>query len=184
MAGGDSDSNLCYEISGDPGTFLNLVSDACFSINARYEVIEGATFYNKIDQLLITASDAAEGCSDITIDSAHLCTSATLVSGGEMRELSERYCRNGLQIEFIDGSIEVTLPCPRYPGGGIKVVAKCKQEYQHPVTDEIVPVKNLELTFYRGKLESSAYPMPHGLLGKCMCMCVYISYRQAPWSAL
>ena len=166
MEGSDGDSNLCFEVEGEPRIYLNLVSDSCFSINAHYDVIEGAETFNKIDQLLITASDAAAGCSDILIDASLSCSSVTLRDGAQKRELSERYRRNGLQIEFLDGRVEVTLPCRRYPGGGIKVVAKCNAEYIHPNSGERLPVKNLDLVFQRGKLESSASPMPHGLVGE------------------
>jgi hypothetical protein len=166
MKAGDDDSYLCYEVHGDSGLYLNLVSDTCFSINAGYETIEGAPTYNKIDALFITTSDAAGGCSNIEILSSESCTAAYLVGSDYSLVLRERYRRNGVQVEFLDGRIEVTLPCQRYPGGGIKVVVKCNAEYQNPVTEEMLPVKNLDLTFRRGKLASDAYPMPHGLLGQ------------------
>ena len=166
MKAEEDDSYLCYEVHGQSGLYLNLVSDSCFSINAGYETIEGAPTYNKIDKLFVTTSDAASGCSNVEIPSSESCMAAYLVDGDEGKELRERYRRNGVQIEFLEGQVEVTLPCQRYPGGGIKVVVKCNAEYQNPVTEEILPVKNLDLEFRRGKLDSDAYPMPHGLLGE------------------
>ena len=167
MKGRGEDSNLCFEVHGESGRYLNLVSDACFSINARYEAIQGASGYNKIDELYITASDAASGCSNILIEASQSCLYAKLgVHADATAVLSGRYRRNGLQVEFLDGRVEVTLPCRRYPGGGVKVVAKCNAEYQNPVTEERLPVKNLDVVIHRGKLTSSALPMPHGLVGE------------------
>ena len=172
MKGAEEDSNLCYEVHGTSGLYLNLVSDTCFSINAGYEAIEGTTSYNKIDQLFITTSDAAGGCTNIQIPSSQSCETVYLVGGDYAREITQRYRRNGVQIEFLDGQVEVTLPCRRYPGGGIKVVVKCNAEYQNPVSNEMLPVKNLDLEFRRGKLASDVYPMPHGLLGELGVKCL------------
>jgi hypothetical protein len=180
MKGAETDSHLCYEVHGESGMYLNFVSDACFSINAHYDVIDGAPFYNRIDQVFVAASDAAGGCSNILIDAAQSCTTASLSSGKEQRDLSERYRRNGLQIEFLDGSVEVLLPCQRYPGGGIKVVVVCNQDYLYRTSssEEILPVKNLNVLFYRAKLPSSTYPMPHGLVGQFW----HLEFAQEPFT--
>lgn len=163
---GDDDTNLCYEISGEPGVYLNLVSDVCFSINAHYEAIEGVSGYNKIEEVAITASDAAGGCSNILISAEDNCASAS-VSRDEQRQVIRRlYRRNGLQIDFKDSRIEVTLPCRSYPGGGVRMITRCNAEYEDPFTFEKLPIKNLELVFNRAKLPASTDPQPHGLLGE------------------
>jgi hypothetical protein len=165
MTGGESDSNLCYEVHGERSRSLNLVSDVCFSINARYEEIEG-TSNNKIDEVAIRTSDASNNCIDILIDSGDDCAIALLRTGTEFESLTRRYRRNGIQIDFVSGSIEILLPCARYPGGGIRVVVKCLSEFEDLFTESILPVKNLQVVFNRAKLPESTTPMPHGLLGQ------------------
>ena len=178
MTGGESDSNLCYEVHGERSRSLNLVSDVCFSINARYEEIEG-TSNNKIDEVAIRTSDASNNCIDILIDSGDDCAIALLRTGTEFESLTRRYRRNGIQIDFVSGSIEILLPCARYPGGGIRVVVKCLSEFEDLFTESILPVKNLQVVFNRAKLPESTTPMPHGLLGKDVEV-----YRQAGFNLL
>jgi hypothetical protein len=141
------------------------VSDVCFSINARYEEIEG-TSQNKIDKLAIRTSDTSNDCIDILINSGDGCATAFVRMDTEFESLHRRYRRNGIQIDFVSGSIEILLPCARYRGGGIQVVVKCLAEFDNPFTGDAVPIKNLELVFNRAKLPDSTTPMPHGLLGQ------------------
>ena len=171
--GEESDSNLCYEIHGESSTFLNLVSDECFSINAQYSAIDGVTGYNKIDKLMIRTSDASDSCIDIFTKSEDDCESAFVRSGTSFNELSRRYRRNGVQVDFADASIEILLPCRRYRGGGIKVTVTCLAKYENPRNREFLPVKNLYVEFNRAKLLESTNPLPHGLLGELLLDSVY-----------
>ena len=161
IEGAESDSNLCYEVNGESGNFFNLVSDLCFSINAHYEAIEGATDLNKIEELSITTFDAADECNSIVISAQEDCKSAILLRGTQAEIVTRRYRRNGIQIDFVDGStIEVLLPCKTYPGGGVRVVVMCQENF------ESLPVKNLQVAFNRAKLPASSQSFPHGLLGE------------------
>ena len=166
MKGEEEDSNICYEVSGESGVYLNLVSDVCFSINARYEAIEEVSGYNKIEEVAITTSDAANGCSSFLISAKDDCTSVSIYRDSQPQVINRRYRRNGVQIDFSDSQIEVLLPCRRYPGGGIRMITKCRSEYENPFDFEILPIKNLELVFNRAKLPASTDPLPHGLLGE------------------
>ena len=176
MTGAEPDSHLCYEVHGENSRSLNIVSDVCFSINARYEEIEG-TLNNKIDEVAIRMSDALNNCVDILIKAGDDCTTAFVRTGTEFESLSRRYRRNGIEIDFVVGSIEILMPCSRYPGGGIRVIVKCLAEFENPFTDEILPIKNLLVEFNRAKLPESVTPMPHGLLGKS----VRIPYSRKHW---
>ena len=167
VTGAELDSNLCYEVHGDRSRSLNLVSDVCFSINARYDEING-TSNNKIDEVAIRTSDTSNNCIDILINSGDDCATAFVRTDTEVKLVSRRYRRNGIQIDFISGSIKILLPCARYPGGGIQVVVQCFAEFENPFTGDILPVKNLRLVFHRTKLPESTTPMPHGLLGKAV----------------
>ena len=160
------DTNLCYQVNGDSGDSYNLISDTCFSINARYEAIEGVDHLNKIDQLFITASDAAGECSSILIEASRDCSLAYVFRGNQVEIVPGRYRRNGVEINVNQGFIEILLPCDKYPGGGIKVVAKCNSEFLEPNTRIIYPDKNLYVDFYRGKLPMTTQYPPHGLVGK------------------
>ena len=164
---GDSDTNLCYEIHGERGAFLNLVSDVCFSINARYDEIEGISGQHEIAELMIRASDVAGSCVDILIYSEDNCSSVFVRSGGPAFDrLDRRFRRSGIQIDFVKSYIEILLPCAAYPGGGIKVIVECPLEFYNSVTETFHAVRHLNLQFNRAKLPDTESPFPHGLLGK------------------
>ena len=157
-----SDSNLCYEVHGTSATVFNLVSDKCFSINAHYNEINGTSGrYNKIDELMIRASDAANNCVDIIIYSEDSCKLAFVRTGTSFEEISTQFKQNGIQVDFIKGHIEILLPCKSYPGGGIRVIVTCFSE----CTSERLSVRSLGLEFNRAKLPELTNPLPHGLLG-------------------
>ena len=165
---GDPDTNLCYEIHGESGAFLNLVSDVCFSINARYDEIEGVDRgQNEIAELMIRTSDVAGICVDILIYSEDNCSSVFVRSGGpSFDRLDRRFRRSGIQIDFVKSYIEILLPCDAYPGGGIKVIVECPLEFYNSVTERFQAVRHLYLEFNRAKLPDTESTFPHGLLGK------------------
>ena len=167
IEGDESDSNLCYEVHGSSGTVFNLVSDKCFSINARYNEINGTSGrYNEIDDLTIRASDAAENCVDIVIYSEDVCKLAFVRTGTSFEEISTQFQQKGIRVDFIKEHIEVVLPCRSYPGGGIRVIVTCFSEFENPISGEILSVRSLGLEFNRAKLPGLTDPLPHGLLGE------------------
>jgi CUB/sushi domain-containing protein len=71
--------SMCYEVRGEPGLYLNLISDTCTSVNALYDSVPGNERLNRMSKIGINAvvyANRIGGCAEIEI-SVQNCT-ATL----------------------------------------------------------------------------------------------------------
>ena len=69
LAGGQE--VMCYEVRGEPGLYLNLVSDSCTSVNAHYDNVPSNPNLNRMRTIGIksaVSADANEGCAQVEIN--------------------------------------------------------------------------------------------------------------------
>ncbi len=65
--GEDDPINLCFEVHGEDGALLNLVSDACVSVNARYAEVLPDENINIVDRIYVRATDSNGVCRNISV---------------------------------------------------------------------------------------------------------------------
>ncbi len=59
--------NLCFEIHGEDNALLNLVSDACVSVNARYAMVRPMENINIVDRVYVRATGSDGICRNIEV---------------------------------------------------------------------------------------------------------------------
>lgn len=59
--------NLCFEIHGQDNAILNLVSDTCVSVNARYARVRPTEIINIVDRIYVRATDSDGVCRNIEV---------------------------------------------------------------------------------------------------------------------
>ena len=96
---------LCYDVHGQPGTFLNLVSDKCTSVNADYQPMDIAENGNIIRAIGIKAIDSSGHCRNIAVQSSDPI--ATLVDGFE---ISGVFVSDGIRVRTYSDRVRVSVP--------------------------------------------------------------------------
>ena len=160
-------STLCYEIHGDNNVFLNLVSDRCFSINAHYDEVTGASGRNIIDELTLRTGDLTGSCVDIFVSSDDDCQAVFVRSDTRFERVNTTFYLRGVRVRFISGAaIEILLPCLDIPGDGIRVILRCPMEhYYDTVSQQTYDIKRLWVEFQKNSTFDRNSGAPHGLVG-------------------
>ena len=138
--------SLCYEVRGEPGDIVNLVSTKCTSISARYVDI-GENFEKTIFGVLgIRTVDNAGECSNIRVnrDCSVLYNQQTL---------SGDFIVNNVSVGVRSNSIRISLPnC----GHKIVITVRCLL-----LPSDNTPVMNITIT--RNYIDQE---IAHGLIGE------------------
>lgn len=166
-ANDDVPSTLCYEVHGSSNSFLNLVSDRCFSINAHYSEVTGATRRHVIDELTIRTGDLTGQCVDIYISSEDDCQTVFVRRDTRFERVNTTFYLRGVQVTFIgENAVEILLPCLEIPGQGIRVILSCPTElYFDPFSQQLFDKKRLMVEFQRNSTFERTSGAPHGLVG-------------------
>ena len=156
---------LCYEIHGDSGSYFNLVTDDCTSVNARWT--SATTFLNVIDKIAIRAisnTPAPSGdpmqriCHDIQVDLDECALSidgepagagTTVLGGIFVRRMTNRRVR-------------ISVPnCNEQP---LVMWIICENNtFKTPVTEVEVTAAMIKFVVTRGLNTGNA--VAHGLIG-------------------
>ncbi len=108
--GPDDVVNLCYEFHGRANEFVNLVSDDCISVNARYGLVipsEPRENINIIDRIYVRAADTSNSCRNIRValNEGGVCTAS--VDGVDVPNMYES---NGISIRRYTNRVRIMAP--------------------------------------------------------------------------
>ena len=146
---GPSSISLCYEFYGRPGEVFALLSDACISVNAKYDDQNGPATDRTISSIGIIGIDTNSDCVHIEVNAVGCQVKVNNVS------LYSSIQSNGISVMPTVDGLMVALPNCEFRD--IEIAVKCGQS---PVTGK----ERLQLTFTR-MLNFQA--TSHGLIGMC-----------------
>ena len=92
--------NFCYEVFGHSCATLNLVSDTCINVNARYSPMNNPDEGNIIRSIGVRAKGLSEkSCFNIRVDVTG-CSAIVQAPNGDSRSLSrmESFYRDGISV--------------------------------------------------------------------------------------
>ena len=98
-------SVLCYDVRGEPGTFLNLISDKCTSVNANYEAMDIAERGNIMRAIGIRAVNSEGVCHNIAVQIVNT-TITTTVNGSEISGVFER---DGVRVRTYSDHVRISV---------------------------------------------------------------------------
>ena len=101
--GEDDPINLCFELHGDDGALLNLVSDSCVSVNARYARVRPEENINIVDRIYVRAVDSEGVCHNIEV-SLDQCSAS--VDGVDVNE----YSSAGVSVREFRERVRIVVP--------------------------------------------------------------------------
>ena len=96
---------LCYDIKGQPGTFLNLISDKCTSVTADYEAMDIAENGNIIRAIGIRAVSSSGVCHNIKVRINNTITTTVDGSG-----VSGVFKSGGVRVRTYVDRVRVSVP--------------------------------------------------------------------------
>ena len=143
------DESMCYEVRGEAGAHLNLISDTCTSVNALYDSLPRNPALHRMRKIGIKSAvfaDGTGGCSEIEIDVDN-CTAS------------------------VDG-----VPCDKMAQiGDISIRQYARRQWRVRVSNCARPSAVMwitcsgEMLRFRIARGSSLAPTSHGLLGDYLC---------------
>ena len=98
---------LCYEIHGEPGLFLNLVSDKCTSVNAEYTAINIPNNGNIISAIGIKVVGLYEGCYNIEV---RLTSNGSIETFVDENKVFGMIDFDGIQVMKISNLVRISVP--------------------------------------------------------------------------
>ena len=104
--------SLCYEVFGRVNSTLNLVSDTCVSVNARYSPMAVAEQGNIISSIGVRAKGLADNsCHNIQVDLAG-CSATIDSPGGLTTSLSnmESFQQDGISVRKYARRVRISAP--------------------------------------------------------------------------
>ena len=116
--------SLCYQVHGRASRFFSLVSDACVSVNAKYDRQRNHISETLLSQVGILGIDDNQTCVRVQVDAASCQVRLNGVP------ISNNYQRNGLSVTQLADGVRVVLPncefrdvvirvrCGRLPANG------------------------------------------------------------------
>ena len=148
--------SLCYEIHGKSGSYFNLISDSCTSVNAHYQcAASDHPSVNIIDSIAIRAVDRAGICVDVEVDA-----SCGVSVGGSRTQL---YALNDINVRAY-GNTSVSISVPNCNHQQLVMWVLCQvRVVEDPLTGERFSAKMQKLVVTRGL---SLSQRSHGLIGR------------------
>ena len=98
-------SVLCYDIRGQPGSFLNLISDKCTSVNADYETMDIPENGNIMRAVGIRAVSQSGACHNIEVR-----INGTLTTTVDDTEISGVFVSGGVRVRAYSDRVRVSVP--------------------------------------------------------------------------
>ena len=153
--------HLCFEIHGDSGSYFNLLSDTCTSVNALYSAVADAASFglNVITKIGISAVDSTNSCIFIEVGVENNClpiVQSQLLNGNGASDPVEvtTYNLNGVSVSTRRTHVRVSVPnCE-----SVRLVMYVSCEH---LEDSDTPMIRFDIT--RG---INLSPTSHGLMGK------------------
>ena len=145
---GRNNISLCYQVHGRPGKFFSLISDACVSVNVRYQRQTGSPSAMHISDVGIIGIDDNDTCVSVELNAngcALKVNNETILTNYEV---------NGLNVTKLTDGARISLPNCEFRD--IFITALCK-----PLTTTGQPSLELSLSRMLNFRATS-----HGLLGK------------------
>ena len=96
---------LCYDIRGQPGSYLNLISDKCTSVNADYEAMDIPENGNIMRAIGIRAVSLSGACHDIKVR-----INDTLTTTVDNFEISSVFVSDGVRVRAYLDRVRVSVP--------------------------------------------------------------------------
>lgn len=103
-------SELCYDIRGEAGIFLNLVSDKCTSVNADYEPMDVAENGNIIRAVGIRAVGSDRNCHNIEVRMVPSDGDNSVTSFIDGTEISGILERDGIRLRAYSDRVRISVP--------------------------------------------------------------------------
>lgn len=105
---------LCYDINGKPGIFLNLLSDKCTSVNADYEPMDIAENGNIIRAIGIKAVDFQGNCKNIEVRMAPTDGENPVIAFVDDIRISGSFKQNGIKLRTYSDRVRISVPNCEY----------------------------------------------------------------------
>ena len=155
---GDDIESLCYEVHGDDGSYFNLISDECTSVNAYYQ--EAVTPSPNIDLNVVTQigvrARGTDSCWDIQVN---LDTCSATVNGGAL--LSNSF--DGISVKPYASSSRVRISVPNCGDTMLVMWVFCREgQVEDPVTWVYYDITFIRFVVMRGL---NLNEQSHGLIG-------------------
>ena len=152
----EEEVSLCYEIHGDTGSYYNLISDSCTSVNAHYTAIQAGVRVNVIDAVYVSATDSADQCVKIQVNLEGCLASVNNVT-------VNRYALNDVSVRKFTNRVRISVP--NCASTKLVMYVMCQER---PVVDpdDINVVINAKLIKYVVTRGLNLSPGSHGLIGK------------------
>lgn len=80
---------MCYEVRGESGLYLNLISDSCTSVNALYDSVPSNPELNRMSKIGIRAADGNGNCADIEVNVDNCSALVNGIVVGTMEEVGD-----------------------------------------------------------------------------------------------
>ena len=143
---------LCYEIDGFDGVYYNMISDHCYSVNARYTLRQTmGEELNVIDQVTVHTARTNGHCVDIVIE----LDGPTCVTTVNEAVLGENHFNNGgVEVWSFRDKALVTVPSCGKEFVPVEFIVKCR---------EFRNTNSIEFQVQNGRGIS---PDAHGLIGQ------------------
>ena len=162
---GENKLSLCFEIHGEAGSYFNLVSDECTSVNARYAQARPGIDLNIIDQIAVRAvPDDGGDCPDIAVTLSNgMCAATVLVSDfGIVLRPGDSYNDGGISVRAYRNRVRISVPNCASDNRLVMWIFCLNGTLEDPVTWEMFDVSMIRFVIARGfNLAESS----HGLLG-------------------
>ena len=95
--------NLCFEIHGEENAIVNLVSDACVSVNAHYARAQSSEDVNVIDRIYVRAADSSGVCRNIEVSLAQCGASVDNATVND-------YTSAGITVREFRNRVRIVVP--------------------------------------------------------------------------
>ncbi len=145
--------HLCYEIHGRAGSYFNLVSDMCTSVNAYYTVANETSDWNVITVVGVKAVNSLGDCIEVSISADTGCEPVVREPGAT--DFLAPYRSNGVSVRKVRNRVRVSVPnCNRT---NLVMWITCT---------DVGVYQMLHFTIRRG---INMRPSSHGLVGMFLC---------------
>ena len=138
-------TSLCFEVHGRTDTFINLVSDTCTSVNARFTAMQIPDNGNIISQVGVRAVGDSGQCYNVRVD---LTGCEASVDGNSV---ASSFDDDGIRVRRTLNRVRISVP--NCENKNLIIVVTCS----------LLPEPMIRFDIMRGL---NLRPTSHGLLGK------------------
>ena len=161
--------SLCYEIHGESGTYFNLISDECTTVNAHYLQPPTVNYLNIINLITIIAVDDKNQCHTIQVNVDGCTSSYDGIPLARRHNLTAHnaslmspFSSNGIEIKLYSSRVYISVPnCADLP---LSMWVACQNPLLlDPYTDE--PLSRVPMLKFVVNGGLNIKESSHGLIG-------------------